>query len=211
MEVEELGKIVEEEQEEHRLTPFDRQVAMTMAILAAGLALVTMLSHKANTESLRQQMEANSLRTEANIYHTRASDQWAYYQAKNIRSTTYQGFLGMLDALAKDPYSHKTEELQEDWGAEVRKYEGTELPQLKASAEHLVSQAVEFEGQAGKALRASYQAYRECERLDLSELGLELGLVLCSLAVLTKGVNFWYGGIVSGAVGALICLTAMAL
>jgi Domain of unknown function (DUF4337) len=211
MEAEELGKMVEEH-EEHRLTPFDRKVAMTMAILAAGLALVTMLSHRANTESLRQQMDANSMRTEANIYHTRASDEWTYYQAKNIRSTAYQGFLAMLDALAKDPFNgHKGLELQEEWGAEVRKYEGTELPQLKASAEHLVSQAVKFESEADQAIRVSYQAHRQCERLDLAELALEVGLVLCSLGVLTKGQNFWYAGIAAGALGALISITAMAL
>jgi Domain of unknown function (DUF4337) len=211
MEAEELSKVVEEH-EEHRLTPFDRQVAMTMAILAAGLALVTMLSHRANTESLRQQMEANSLRTEANIFQTRASDQWAYYQAKNIRSTAFQGFLGMLDALAKDPFNaHRNFELQEEWGSEVRQYEGTELPQLKSSAEHLVNQAIKFEGQADHAVRASYDAHRQCERLDLSELALELGLVLCSLGVLTKGHGFWYAGIGAGAVGALIAAIAMAL
>src|SRR5256885_8525131 len=55
--------------------PFYRQVAMTMAIVAAALACVTMLSHREHTETLR-------LQNEATIHHTQASDQWAYYQAK---------------------------------------------------------------------------------------------------------------------------------
>src|SRR5579885_1800740 len=103
MEADELTKMAEEHAHETRLSPFDRQVAMTMAIMAAVLALMTMLSHRAISESLSLQVEASSLRTEANIYHTRASDQWAYYQAKNIRSTEYQGFLALLDALSKSP------------------------------------------------------------------------------------------------------------
>ncbi len=213
MEVEELSKMVEEHEEEHTLTPFDRHVAMTMVIIAAALAVITLLSHRTDAEALSLQVEAASLRTEANIYHTRASDQWAYYQAKNIRSTEYQGFLGMLDALSKDPTigAHRSQELQEEWGAEVRKYEGTELPQLKATAEQMVSQALGLEAKAAEAIGRSYRAHFRGERLDLAELAVEMALVLCSLAVLTKGPRFWYAGIGAGALGALIALTAMSL
>jgi uncharacterized protein DUF4337 len=211
MEAEELTKMVEEHEEHGKLTPFDRHVAMTMVMIAAVLALITLLSHRADTEALSLQVEAASLRTEANIYHTRASDEWAYYQAKNIRSTAYQGFLAMLDALSKDPITgqHKTLELQEQWGAAVRKYEGIELPQLKASAEQMVNQALRLESKAADAIRHSYEAHFRGERLDLAELAVELALVLCSLAVLTKGPRFWYAGIAVGALGTLITLTAL--
>jgi len=206
MEVEELSKMVEEHSEEHRLTPFDRQVAMTMAIMAALLALMTMLGHRAISESLSLQVEASSLRTEANIYHTRASDQWAYYQAKNIRSTEYQGFLALLDALSKDPIvgESRSKQLQERWGADVRRYEDVELPQLKAGAQGLVNQALQYEGKAAEALHRSFEAHHRGERLEIAELGVEMGLVLCSLAVLTKGRNFWYAGIAVGALGTAV-------
>ncbi len=45
MEIEEAMKGFEEA--ESKLSPFDRHVAMTMAILAALLAAVTMFSHRA--------------------------------------------------------------------------------------------------------------------------------------------------------------------
>jgi hypothetical protein len=210
METEELIKVGEEEAE-HKLTPFDRRVAMTMAIIAALLAVITMLSHRAHTESLRAAEEANSLRTQANIFHTRASDQWAYYQSKNIRSTEYQGFLGLLDALAKAPGTgdQRTLQLQEEWGAEVRKYEGRELPQLKAQAEALVKQAYGFEARSQQATRQSYNAHFRGERYDGAELAVEIALVLCSLAVLTKSTGFWYAGIGFGGAGMLIALVAL--
>jgi hypothetical protein len=213
MEAEELSKLVEEHEEHHRLTPFDRHVAMTMVIIAAVLAIITLLSHRADSEALSLQVQAASLRTEANIYHTRASDEWAYYQAKNIRSTEYQGFLGMLDALSKDPMigQRRSMELQEQWGAEVRKYEGTELPQLKASAEQMVNQALRLEAKAAEVIRRSYDAHFRGERLDLAELAVEMALVLCSLAVLTKGPRFWYAGIAVGVLGTLITLTALSM
>src|SRR5262249_57195037 len=79
--------------------PFDRRVAMTMAIAAAVLAGVTMFSHRAHNETLRLLNEASlleadagkvkteidTLHTKANIAHTKASDQWGYFQAKKNR------------------------------------------------------------------------------------------------------------------------------
>jgi Domain of unknown function (DUF4337) len=51
--------------------PFDKKVAATMAILAAALAVVSVLGHIMNNEELLEQQKA--------------SDQWSYYQAKSIR------------------------------------------------------------------------------------------------------------------------------
>ena len=45
--------------------PFDRLVAMTIAIVAAFLACATMLSHRAHTRTLQLQMEANNAGTKA--------------------------------------------------------------------------------------------------------------------------------------------------
>jgi len=60
-----------QEQSEKAKEPFDKKVAATMAILAALLAVVSVLGHIMTTEELLQQQKA--------------SDQWSYYQAKSIR------------------------------------------------------------------------------------------------------------------------------
>src|SRR5436309_13838326 len=74
----------------------DRMVAVSMAIIAAVLAAVTMLSHRAHNATLRFQSEANILQTEA-------SDEWSYYQAKNIRAHAYRANLALVAILAKQP------------------------------------------------------------------------------------------------------------
>jgi hypothetical protein len=51
--------------------PFEKHVAATMAILAAFLAVVSVLGHILTTEEL--------------LLQQKASDQWSYYQAKSIR------------------------------------------------------------------------------------------------------------------------------
>jgi len=59
------------EHSEHAKDPFDKRVAGTMAIIAAALAVVSVLGHITTTEELLSQQKA--------------SDQWSYYQAKSIR------------------------------------------------------------------------------------------------------------------------------
>ena len=206
---EEVLKRVEEAQGE--LTAFDRCVAMTMAILAAVLAFVTMLSHRVGTEGIAAQVEASRLRTDANIYHTQATDQWGYYQAKNVRSTEYQGFLELLSVLPKATGSNgddKNSELAQRWSAQIQKYEEHDLPDLKAKAEALEAKAHELENESATVIAKGYRLHHQEGRLDLAELALELALIACSLAVLTKWSSFWYGGIVLGVVGAAVVVSA---
>src|SRR5579863_334060 len=76
-----------QEHVEHAQAPFDKRVAATMAIIAAVLAVVSVLGHIATTEELLKQQKA--------------SDQWSYYQAKSIRR--YQSeFAGDLFASMKN-------------------------------------------------------------------------------------------------------------
>ena len=60
---------------EHAGKREERRIALTMAILAAGLALVTLMGHRLHTEEV--------------ILQTKVVDGWAYYQAKNTRSQMY--------------------------------------------------------------------------------------------------------------------------
>ena len=57
--------------EEHGDNPFLIPVSVTISILAVLVAAVTLLGHRAHTEEL--------------LLQSQATDQWAYYQAKNIR------------------------------------------------------------------------------------------------------------------------------
>jgi len=209
---EELLRQVEEATRESN--SFDRRVAMSMAIVAAGLACITMLGHRAHTEALSLQAQANHLRTEANIYHTEASDQWAYYQSKNIRYSEDQFFLGLLSVMPTQPGPEavrRRSELSAQWRAESEHYHAQELPVLRAKAEGLTDKAHQSEAAAQHAITDSYVAHDQGERLDLGELAAELSLVLISLAVLTKREAFWQSGIVAGVAGIVITVWAVAL
>jgi hypothetical protein len=212
--------------------PFDRVVALTMAIIAAALACVTMLSHGAHNDSLLAQGEANRLQTQSNIFHTKASDQWNYFQAKNIRFYQMQNAIGLYESFPKpaaapaaapaakkgkkgapaaeaaaEPASAPTPQVVEEWAAYVKKYE-VELPKLQAEAEALVKKAEHKEEEAVQKVELGEKHHHRGARFDYGELLVELALILCSVAMLSKRKAFWYAGIVSSSLGAVVALSA---
>jgi hypothetical protein len=176
---------------------FDRRVAVTMAIVAAFLAALTMLSHREHTETLR-------LQTEANILHTQATDEWGYYQAKNIRRQFYQADVDLVDVLAKEAGTEtRAAGVRDAWIKHIAKYD-KELAEQKAKAEGLVKDAE-------TKIEASQHAHHRADRFDLGELGVEFGLVLCSVAILTKRSPFWHIGMIATVIGVAVAATAFFL
>jgi hypothetical protein len=202
--------------------PFDRRVSMTIAIVAAVLACITMLSHRAHNSTLLYQAEANRFLAEvnryqmiANIKHTQATDQWNFFQANNIRNHQYRADLKLLSVLGKDPAkTSEYAEVQRDWTSKVDDY-AKKLPELQAEARKLDNEAKENQRKAEEcqekidhSLKESEHAHHQADRFDWGELAVELAVVLCSVAVLTKASGFWYSGMVMGAIGAMIGLSA---
>jgi hypothetical protein len=191
--------------------PFDRRVAMTMSIMAAILAGATLASHRGHTETLR-------LATTASNFHTQANDQWSEYQAKNIRSHEYQAFLFMNAMMDKSVLKQDAEAkaMQSYWVKQVEKFEGKGY--WKAFTESLTSGGERPKGSGGDrdvlsaeakkltkkaeaAEHESHQIHEQVTWIDMGHLGLELALVFCAVAVLTKSKPFWSVGMVFGLVG----------
>jgi hypothetical protein len=200
------------------LKPFDRQVAMTMAIIAAGLAGVTLLSHRGHNETLSLETEANILHTKANIAHTRASDQWGFYQAKNIRSHEFKAYLDMASFLAGDPAKEQArQKTLKSWTDQVEKYEGAggkdvkaekggELATIMKEAMDLQNEARDYEEKAHHKEQESHAVHHSVNWIDFGHLGLELALVLCSVAILAKLRMFWFTGITVALLGGALAL-----
>src|SRR3954470_7534819 len=65
--------------------PFTLRVAMTMALIAAVLAAISLVGHRKHNDNLRLIGEANRLRTEAAANKVEASNLFAWYQSKRLR------------------------------------------------------------------------------------------------------------------------------
>src|SRR5580700_10069405 len=134
-----------------------RAIGLTMAILAVLLAVSTMLSHRAHTEEV--------------LLETRATDQWNYYQAKNIRYHVYEADAEMA-ALMGD----KGAPAAADFRAKGEQQK-TDSEKIQKDAEDL---GKEVETAGGRA-----------RFYDAGELFLEVAIVLCSITLLSKSRLYW--------------------
>src|ERR1039458_3721710 len=96
-EMSELQEAAEHGREHSNLAP----VSFTMAFLAVLVAVAALLSHRAHTEEV--------------LLQNKATDQWGYYQAKNIRRHTSEQIdellkvLPLKDSAAADALIQKNE------------------------------------------------------------------------------------------------------
>jgi hypothetical protein len=154
-------------------------VTLTMAILAVVVAAVSLLGHRAHTEEA--------------VLQSKVADEWAYYQAKTIRRHSDQLFADMTAVIAsKDPA--QVAQLHEKYLAEADRY-GDEQKELEKEA-HSIEQE-------------TAQARRQADRYDLGEVFLEIALVVTSITLLSGRRLFWYGGLVLGAVGAVVATSGL--
>jgi hypothetical protein len=172
-EIHEMHEHAEHAKHDPSLVP----VTFTMAMLAVLVAVVSLLGHRAHTEEL--------------LLQNKATDQWAYFQAKNIRRHSYETFLDLLSITAsKDP--QVLAKLTEKYKGEVDRYRD-EQKEIEAEA-HGLEQEVGMAGRKG-------------DRFDLGELLLEAALVICSITLLTSRRLFWITGITLGTAGLAVALT----
>jgi hypothetical protein len=189
--------------------PFDRRVTMSIAIVAAILACITMLGHRAHNATLLLQGEAIQLQTKAGIRHSEESNKWNYYQANKFRSHMYQSNQDLLKevntALGKQNASSPA---VKRWQRQIDKYE-SRLPEEKKKAEAIEQEVQRLQEEASEKLAQSHHAHLRSDRFDYGELFVELALVLCSIAVLTKRAGFWYVGLVCCLAGTLVAITGV--
>jgi len=173
-ESEELQEAAERAKERRELAP----VSLTMAILAVLVAIATLLGHRAHTEEI--------------LLQTRATDQWSYYQAKNMRRQNLEALEDVLTAL-ENTKAERAEEVQKKFHQQIDKY-------------HDQQQDIEKEA---RSLESEVRlATRHANRFDLGEVFLEIALVVTSITLLTENRAYWYFGFVLAAIG--IACTASA-
>ena len=169
------------EVEEHDKHPLTIPVSVTISILAVLGAVVTLLGHRSHTEEL--------------LFQAKATDQWAYYQAKDIRLHEMEAVADMLGLLAPSD-KEKTAAAHEKYLKEAERY--------RKDKETISERAKELEAERDLA---SHRA----DRFDAGEVFLEMGLVICSITLLTKRRFFWFSGIAIGAVGVIVAITGLLL
>ncbi len=144
--------------------PWITGVAVSTAILAAIAAVASLLAGQHINEGMMKQL--------------RASDDWAYYQAKGIKA-------GILDA--------KMELLAAD-GKPVSATDKAKATQYIHEQDALSKEALGFQAEAAEHVERH-------EKLASAVTFFQIGIAISAIAVLTRRRMFWFVGMGFGCVG----------
>ena len=159
--------------------PFEKRVALTIAIIAICNSFVANLGDNSKTTSI--------LKT------SQASDQWGYFQAKSTKAQLAAMHGDILMRLSSEERADDTRSQAIKLGQEARRYD-VEKADIKTQAEGLVAEA------------AHYSAINN--RCDLSSLLLQIAVVVCSVSILAESHRSWWLGICLGVGGVVVGATA---
>jgi len=182
--MEEIEVPSREELEEMRSKAFTRKVALTTAIYAVVLAITSLAGNTATKEMM--------------LFQQRASDQWAFYQAKNIRELIYRTESMRLEAemlerraSMKPDAVKRYETLLSDMRAEQSRYLGEK--------EEIEKEAKTLEGERDKFLAKD-------PYFDYAEVLLQISIVLASISILAVSRPVYLISFCSAVLGALLML-----
>jgi|BarGraIncu00222A_1022003.scaffolds.fasta_scaffold17176_1 hypothetical protein len=147
--------------------PFERKVALSIAIIAVVLAVFSTYGDHAKTSAI--------------ILTNQASDQWAFYQAKSIKEHLTETEEKLMKAINKETGISK--EINTD---AQKKYE-VELKEIKQKAEELTEEA--------------RHETTITQRSDIATLIMQVSIVLCSIAILSRWKRIWHIGIATSLIG----------
>jgi hypothetical protein len=196
-----IAEIHEERAESAADDRFRNRAALLIAFLAAVLAIGGLGGGNATDD-----MVANNIK---------ASDSWAFYQAKNVRQTMYEIAAETLqDQIATGALTlagrAAAEKRLADYKATVARYDSE--PDPKAPNDPLKGEGKKEIKQRAQSFEAAFdQASAQDNNFDLAEVLLQLALVLGSVAILAVSRWVLIVSAVTGAVGALLTLNGFLL
>jgi len=176
MSADELQELQENAEHAHH-NPSLAPVSLTMAVLAVLVAVVSLLGHRAHTEEV--------------VLQAKSSDQWSYYQAKNIREHEDELFSGMAAVISSND-AGAVSKFREKYSEEAERY--------KHEKDEIQAEARKLENEVGTERKRA-------DRYDLAEVFLEIGLVITSITLLSGRRIFWHLGIVMSVLGIAVAIT----
>ena len=194
-----IAELKEQRSEHEQGEKFNNVAALIIATMAAVLAIGGLGGGNATDDMM--------------IGNIRASDTWAFYQAKNIRQTAYEIEAAELESRL----TGATQAQAADLGARIAKYRekiaryddepdaGAPDDPLKGEGKkQLMAQARAFEAMRD---RASEQD----NNFDYAEVVLQLALVLGSVAILASNRAVLLASAVLGGVGTVLTINGFLL
>lgn len=196
-----ISEMAEEKAEHADADRFRNRAALLIAVLAAVLAIGGMGGGNATDDMIASNIKA--------------SDTWAFFQAKNIRQTAYEIGLEEIDtALIESGLSparrERLEARRADYVATIARYDSE--PDAAAPDDPLRGEGKKQISAQAKHFEAQFEiASQRDNNFDLAEVCLQLALVLGSVAILALNRPVLLASAGLGVAGALLTLNGFLL
>lgn len=154
-------------------------LALTTVIFAVFATLSTFKGGGFSTRSVMSQSQA--------------SDQWAFYQAKAIKSYIYQ--------MQKESLELKLLELPKSTTEEVANSYKEKIADYKIKIEKHDQEKTELQEKAKQLEGIRDESQKHSQAFGMAIIFLQISILLSSIAGLLKKKMVWYGGIATGLVG----------
>jgi hypothetical protein len=155
-------------------------LALTTVIIALGATMSTLSVGKFSNRGILKQ--------------TQASNQWAYYQAKSIKTYLYELQKEKLETDLKlspnidEGVRNEYEQKITKYGEQIRRYE---------------QEKIDIQGQAQSLEKERDQAMVHSQQFGLAVIFLQLAILMSSIASLMKKKLMWVVGLMVGLLGFL--------
>jgi hypothetical protein len=196
-----ISEIKEERAEAEATEKFRSTAALIVAIMAMLLAVGSLGGGNATDDMVH-----------GNI---KASDTWAFYQAKNVRQTQYRLAADRLDVELADP--GLSPQMRTALEAQLSKYRETvarydDEPDPAAPGDSLRGEGKkQLSARARSFERLRERASEQDGNFDYSEVFLQLAIVLASVAILSNSRKVLGMSLVLGVIGTVLMLNGYLL
>lgn len=166
---------------EEKKEPWLNYLALTTVIFAVCATLSTFKGGGFSTRSVMGQSQA--------------SDQWAYFQAKGIKSYMYQ--------MQADKMELELRALPKDAGPEVLDAYRERIADYRKKVEKYEKEKSEIQQEAKRLEAARDDAQLHSKTFGIAVIYLQIAILLSSIAGLLKKKPVWYAGVAAGMMGVM--------
>ena len=173
-----------EEATEHAVEAAEHR-ARWIVHLSFSTALIAVLAAVAALESGSYSNDALLEKNEALLAQTKASDQWAYYQAKSVKGTIYAAQAAAMQNSSPE------------FAAKAQK----EAERYAAEEEEISKGAKELEAKVKEDGERSEQSMEHHHRFAYSVTMFQISIALAAVAVLSRQKSVWFAGLAVAGIG----------
>lgn len=165
--------------EEDKKEQWLNYLALTTIIFAVCATLATFKGGGYSTRSVLSQSQA--------------SDQWAYYQAKGIKSYLYE--------MQKEKLELELLNLQKSASEKVLTAYTEKIKSYKEKADNYVKEKSDIQNKAKDLEKARDEAQLHTKAFGVAVIFLQIAILLSSIASLMRKQQLWYLGMIAGVIG----------